>query len=115
MISVPRVILLLDNSRAFGRGIMRGIAQYSRLHGPWVFYREPAFYISTGSLKTFLSRMRNWNADGIVARSSSNDKFLLELGLPTIMTEVNEPIAGIPNIIANDKFIHQHSNETDCL
>ena len=41
MSKVPKVILLIEKSRAFGRGLLHGIVQYSNLHGPWLFYMEP--------------------------------------------------------------------------
>lgn len=34
---MPQVTLLLDMSTEYGRGLLRGIFRYSRLHGPWFF------------------------------------------------------------------------------
>ena len=31
----PRVILLIESSRAYGRGCLQGIAAYVRVRGPW--------------------------------------------------------------------------------
>ncbi|GAG03042.1 unnamed protein product, partial [marine sediment metagenome] len=39
-----KVKLLIESSRAYGRGLLLGIARYSHLHGPWSFVTEHAFY-----------------------------------------------------------------------
>jgi LacI family transcriptional regulator len=78
-IQLPRVILLLETSRAYGRGLLYGIAKYSKLHGPWAFYREPR------GLKTAIPYLQNWSASGIIMRNSVISKQMIELNLPTIM------------------------------
>ena len=47
---LPRVAPLIESSRIYGRGVLRGIAKYSHLHGPWScftaernFFCRPAF------------------------------------------------------------------------
>jgi hypothetical protein len=35
----PRIILFMDTSRGYEQGLTRGILKYSRLHGPWKFFR----------------------------------------------------------------------------
>ena len=41
----PSVLLFVETSREFGRGLLHGIARYSRLHGPWRVYRWPGRWI----------------------------------------------------------------------
>ncbi len=77
--SLPKVILLLETSRAFGRDLLHGIARYSKLHGPWAFYREPR------NLKSHIPHLKNWNATGIIMRNSIVSKELFALKIPTIM------------------------------
>ena len=37
----PRVALLIESSRAYGRGTLMGVAKYVRQHGPWsIFFQE---------------------------------------------------------------------------
>src|SRR2546426_414039 len=38
---IPNVLLLIESSRAAGRAMLRGIANFSHHHGPWSFYWEP--------------------------------------------------------------------------
>lgn len=79
MPDLKRVILLLETSRAFGREILNGIARYSRMRGPWSFYREP------GGLKSSIPKLTKWNSDGIIMRNSVITGELLNLKLPTIL------------------------------
>jgi len=79
MNKIPKVILLLETSRAFGRGLLYGIARYSKLHGPWSFYREPR------SLQSAIPHLAKWNANGIIMRNSVISRQLMDLRLPTIM------------------------------
>lgn len=109
MPKIPRVILLIETSRAYGRGLLYGIDKYSRLHGPWVFYREPQFYFKkSGSKETSLAQFKAWNATGIIARvpDIKKTKELAGLGLPMIVSvHLDGLAAGMPNIITDDDAI----------
>src|SRR5262249_52192067 len=59
---IPRVVLLIESSRASGRSLLRGIADYARLHGPWAFYWEP------GGLEKAWPQLEYLRADGIILR-----------------------------------------------
>jgi len=76
---MKRILLLLETSRAFGRQLIIGITRYSKLHGPWSFYKEPI------DLKSSVPHLKNWNPDGIIMRDSLITKELLKLKKPTIL------------------------------
>jgi LacI family transcriptional regulator len=59
----PRVALLIESSRGYGRGLLRGIADYVRVHGPWSIYlqRHHLYDVTPAWLK-------DWRGDGIIAR-----------------------------------------------
>lgn len=81
--SIPRVALLIETSRSYGRGVLQGVARYSRLHGPWRFLLTP------GDFEQVLPKMRDWNGDGVIARAL-NETFaeaILEMGLPTVLLD----------------------------
>src|SRR5690349_17267591 len=59
---VPKVALLVETSRGFGREFVLGIARYSRLHGPW------SFHITPGDYKQVVPKMQQWGGTGIIAR-----------------------------------------------
>jgi len=76
---MKRIVLLLETSRAFGRQLIIGIARYSRLNGPWSFYKEPI------DLKSSIPHLTNWKPHGIIMRDSLITKELLKLKIPTIL------------------------------
>lgn len=60
---IPHVAVWIETSRAYGRGLIRGVANYQRQHGPWSIYFAP--HGLQDPLPTWL---RKWNGDGILAR-----------------------------------------------
>jgi LacI family transcriptional regulator len=76
---MKRIVLLVETSRAFGRQLIIGIARYSRLNGPWSFYKEPI------DLKSSIPHLTSWKPDGIIMRDSLITKELLKLKIPTIL------------------------------
>ena len=83
---IPKVILVIETSRAFGRRLLLGITKYARLHGPWAFYREPS------GLQSSYPKLKDWHADGIIMRNATTSKQLLELEIPTILVPHNSEI-----------------------
>jgi len=85
---IPRVILLIPTSRSYERGILRGIAQYAKLKGPWVTYHPPHFYLEPKRRKDLFNQMMAFDADGIIMREwcrpEGNDT-IVKMGLPMIV------------------------------
>lgn len=83
---VPQVALLLETSTEFGRGLLRGILRYSRLHGPW------SMYIAPRHLDQVLPDSASWNGTGIIARirSPQMDKQIQATGLPFVASHLGE-------------------------
>ena len=61
----PRIILLLEATRGFDRGILAGIACYSALKGPWTFYRQPHGYLRS-KRRLDWKELKAWKPDGAV-------------------------------------------------
>ncbi len=101
-----RVALLIEEAREIGRSLLRGIAQYSSTHGPWIFYREAPFYEKL-SHEDRLWRIKEWRPDGIIMREQGRlDPSLLELDIPVIYSSHRYgPAPGIPNILGDDRQI----------
>jgi len=96
MAKIRKVILLIETSRAYGRGLLRGITKYSRLHGPWVFYSEP------GGLEKALPHLKQWGATGIIMRDSRRGDEVTGMGVPVIVSvHLKEHIRGTPYIDTN--------------
>jgi LacI family transcriptional regulator len=94
------VVIPIESSRAAGRELLRGVAKYSHLHGPWAFYWEP------GGLDEVVPRLRNLNADGIIMRDPERLEEVLSFGLPTVVFGHRiEIIPGVVNMVTDSKTI----------
>ncbi|NQT36156.1 MAG: DNA-binding transcriptional regulator [Planctomycetes bacterium] len=82
---IPKVAVLLETSFGYGRGVLRGIVRYARLHGPW------SLYVSPGHFEQELPPMRQWGGSGIIARISSAKlaRQIKAAAVPTIALEAS--------------------------
>jgi len=85
MAGIPKVILLIERSRSFGRGLLYGIIQYSNLHGPWLCYMEPEFYRK--DKEESHKWLRGLGADGVMAHTWDQDliETIVNLDIPAII------------------------------
>ena len=112
MNKVPKVVLLLESSREYGREMVRGIARFSRMYGPWTFYREDVFYNPQMFSKKDYSWIKKWGADGIITRDSSNIKELIALGLPIISVRAfQQKLDGIVEVATDNKMIAKMASD----
>jgi LacI family transcriptional regulator len=95
----PSVLLFVETSREFGRGLLYGIARYSRLHGPWRVYRWP------GALDSSLPE-KHLKIDGAIVRDVKAVEGLTHSGLPVIFAQHNkESYAPFPAILTDSASI----------
>ena len=103
---MKRIILLVETSREFGRQLIFGIARFSRLHGPWSFYKEQI------GLKSSIPHLTNWNPDGIIMRDSMIKDELISLNIPTILVQHDSDYSkDLPTIITDSQAIAQMASE----
>jgi LacI family transcriptional regulator len=57
-----RVAVCVDKSRSYGRGVLRGIAEYVETRGRWSLYLDPRASGSYGA-----DWLRGWDGDGVLA------------------------------------------------
>jgi LacI family transcriptional regulator len=78
---VPHVALLIETSRSYGRGLLRGIRRFMSAHGPWSVYVE----LRALDSKT-PSWLKGWKGDGIISRTGSQvmADAIAATGLPTV-------------------------------
>ncbi len=94
------VLLFVETSREFGRGLLHGIARYSRLHGPWRVYRWP------GALDSSLPEWKYLHIDGAIVRDVKVVERLAHSGIPVIFAQHNkESYAPFPSIITDSAAI----------
>ncbi|NQT39356.1 MAG: DNA-binding transcriptional regulator [Planctomycetes bacterium] len=86
MSGVPKVALLIETSRGYGRALLQGIVRYGRLHGPW------AFYVTPGDFEQALPKMEQWGGTGIIARIETPKvaRAILATGLPAVALDLSD-------------------------
>lgn len=62
---VPRVAILVDTSTGWGRRLIRGVANFAMMHGPWNIWLEPR------GQSERLQLPETWQGDGVIARVST--------------------------------------------
>lgn len=97
MKSVPKIILLFSVEREYPRGIYRGIAKYSRDHGPWDFLMR----MESGRA----SELKKWRPDGIIAHGSDELNKVLPWGVPVIGSILDKNISEAHVIKPNNQLI----------
>ena len=83
---IPKVALLIETSRGYGRAMLRGIVRYGRLHGPW------RFYVTPGDFEQALPQMKQWGGTGIIARieTAKIAQVIAAAKLPTIALDISQ-------------------------
>jgi LacI family transcriptional regulator len=106
MHSVPKVILLIESSRASGRSLLRGVAEYARHHGPWAFYWEP------GGLEKVWPRLKTFEANGIIMRDIEKVEEVLAYGIPAVIFgHSQKEIPGLVNVLTDDAAVGRMAAE----
>ena len=101
MPKIRKVILLITPSREFTRGLLRGIAKYSRIQGLWAFYR-PLDYREPKGKERLLPLMKTWDPDGILMREPHKIEEIIAMGVPAISCPYTRAkIPGIANIMTD--------------
>lgn len=80
--------------------MLRGIADYARLHGPWAFYWEP------GGLEKAWPQLKTLDADGIVLRDVEKMDSVVASGLPAVVVgHSHSEVPGLANVITDSEAI----------
>jgi len=100
MLRVPKVILLIESSRASGRALLRGIADFSRHHGPWSFSWEPA------GLEKVQPLLETGEADGVILRDVAGAEEIMAYGLPTVVVGHRKTeFPGMVNVVTDSETV----------
>lgn len=105
MDQIPKVILHIETSREYGRQLLRGIAKYSSLRGPWSLYREASGFGQS------LTSLKNWGATGIITRDIGRIKDIINTGIPTIVSIHFSRSINTPIIVADDVSVGRMAAE----
>src|SRR5438067_4511200 len=99
---LPNVALLVETTRSYGRNILRGIGDYARIYGPWLFHLPTAGSINAVPPKD------QWDGDGIIAQPHQHKQFLKELaesGVPVVSLSGPPGSGGLPAVRANQEAV----------
>ena len=95
MAADKHVALLIETSRSYGRGLLRGIIRYQREHGPWSIYFEPR-----GLNDSAPNWLKSWRGHGILARI--NDRRTAQIirnsRIPAVDLRFAVPNLGLPAV-----------------
>jgi Transcriptional regulators len=83
---MKKILLLIDYSSEFSRRLLRGLIQYSKEHGPWIFYHLPSYYKILYGKEGIVRWAKEWEADAIIAKWDHDGANLFtELNIPIIL------------------------------
>jgi len=92
---MQKVFLSIEQDRGYGRGLISGITQYSKLYGPWNFYTGTPFYYRQSQKRQQASEIiKQWSPDGIIMREDPDMEKIMDLGIPSIFityTQIKVP------------------------
>jgi LacI family transcriptional regulator len=102
----PRVVLLLESSRASGRALLRGVARYAQLRGPWSFYWEPA------GLNRAWPVLKKAGVDGIILRDVGKLEEVVASGIPAVVVgHSRTEVPGLVNVVTDSEAIGRMAAE----
>ncbi|HEX4343340.1 MAG TPA: AraC family transcriptional regulator, partial [Verrucomicrobiae bacterium] len=103
---IPKVVLLVESSRASGRDILNGVANYARYHGPWAFFWEP------GGLEKVGPMLKTLDADGIILRDVDKLREARAFGIPAVVVGYSrKEIPGLINVVTDSPKIGRMAAE----
>lgn len=77
----PTILLLIESSRGYGRGCLRGVADFNRIYGNWQF-----IHVERTMNERLPRGIRDWKLDGILSRAelASISEEIDALEVPTV-------------------------------
>ncbi len=97
-----KIALLIEWSRAYGRGVLGGIAQYVKAHETWKIYQTER-QLCDGAP----GWLKDWRGDGIIARIENEEllKEIRKLDVPVVDLFEHRSTEGIPGVITDNRAI----------
>jgi LacI family transcriptional regulator len=94
--------LLIESSRAYGRGLLRGVARYVRAHHGWSVLHDERLLADRAP-----QWLRTQRLDGIIARVESREELsaLRRLNVPMVDLRGLHKLPGVPLIATDDHAV----------
>lgn len=94
-----KILLLTDFSSGYSRNLLKGVVEYSKEFGPWIFYRMPIYYRELYGDEGVVSWAKKWKADAIIAQLNDiNMEVLHKLNIPIIVQNYKHRYKNISNL-----------------
>ncbi|HXG10337.1 MAG TPA: DNA-binding transcriptional regulator [Gemmataceae bacterium] len=102
MRKIPHVAVLIETSRAYGRGLLEGVARFVRENGPWSIYFRPH---ALGEPPP--PWLRRWKGDGILVRIDNREtaRAVRATGLPAVDLRGRVPGLGLPRVGVDNRVL----------
>ena len=104
----PRVALLVESSRAYGRGILLGVATFVRQHGPWsIFFQDLNLCDDTPEW------LKHWQGEGVLSRLENRDvvDVIHRLKVPAVYLRHVNPRMKMPSILTDNVAVSRRCFE----
>jgi LacI family transcriptional regulator len=104
----PRVALLVESSRAYGRGILLGVATFVRQHGPWsIFFQDLNLCDDTPEW------LKHWQGEGVLSRLENRDvvDVIQRLKVPAVYLRHVNPRIKMPSILTDNVAVSRRCFE----
>jgi LacI family transcriptional regulator len=101
----PRhILLMIETSKVYGRGLLQGIGRYAAAHGRWSMYVEERSLEAQQPLW-----LRDWEGDGIIFRSHSRSLVdsVCATGAPAVDTNTAITDHGFPLVYVDETGVAQ--------
>ena len=106
MLPIRQVAVLIETSREYGRGLLRGVTRFHQEKPNW------SVYFQQQDLGATLPKwLKSWQGDGILARVANQKpaEELLATGLPLIDLRGATRILGLPEFGIGNESVAQHA------
>ncbi|MFI4875415.1 MAG: XylR family transcriptional regulator, partial [Blastopirellula sp. JB062] len=102
MASTRRVALLIETSREYGRGLLRGIRRFQQTGASWSIYFQPR-----GTNDPAPTWLASWRGDGILARIENRAmaKAVKKTGIPAVDLRFGVPNLKMPGVGVDNRTV----------
>jgi LacI family transcriptional regulator len=110
MNTVPKITLLIDLSATPGRNLMRGIARYARIYGPWQLNHIASdFYDASPQQADIIKDLADVikNSDGIIMLEPDTADFARNFDIPIVIASAirDTRVSAKPTVLTNSRSI----------
>jgi len=98
-----RLLIISDFTEGFAFRLLKGIVDYSRVHGHWEICRMPPSFKKAVGISGVVMWAKNWGADAVIGQFEQTDNLSLfsENGIVVVAQDYKKKFKLFPNITAD--------------